>query len=247
MLWIGIACSVFIGVFLGLLGGGGSILTVPILLYIIKVDAHQAIATSLFVVGTTSFIGAVQHARLGQIDWRIGSTFGLASMVGAFFGGMLGSRLPGTFLLVFFAVMMLLTAAAMMRKKEVETQKIGPKRPFAWVLLDGVLVGAFTGMVGAGGGFLVVPALAILAGLPIRKAIGTSLFVIGLKSFAGFAGYMSSVEMPWKIVLYVTAAAIFGTFFGTRLSGRWSPQKLRRIFAIFVVVMACYVLIKELL
>lgn len=244
MFYLGVGLATLIGVALGLLGGGGSILTVPILLYVIGVEPHQAIAVSLFVVGSTSTIGAVQHARLGHIDWRIGIAFGLTSMVGAFVGAKLGARLPATLLLVFFATMMLLTAVAMLRKREAD-QVTPKKRPLALVLIDGVLVGGFTGMVGAGGGFLVVPALALLGGLPIRLAIGTSLMVISLKSFAGFAGYASRVQIPWTVALAVTAAAVLGTFVGTKLSRRWSPQSLRNGFAVFIIAMAIYILVRE--
>ncbi|MCB1042709.1 MAG: sulfite exporter TauE/SafE family protein [Acidobacteria bacterium] len=243
---LGLILSVAIGVSLGLLGGGGSILTVPILLYVFGASEHQAIATSLFVVGTTSGIGALQHARRGNVNFRVGMLFGIASMIGAFAGARVGSHLPGQLLLGLFAAMMLLTAGAMLRKRREPAQVSQSQRGVAWIIVDGLLVGAFTGMVGAGGGFLVVPALAVLGKLPIRQAMGTSLMVICFKSFAGFAGYVTSVELSWTLSLSVTVAAVAGTFIGTRMAHVWSPESLRRSFGYFVLAMAIYILLREL-
>jgi hypothetical protein len=163
---LAIALAVLVGLTLGMLGGGGSILTVPLLVYVAGLDAKAAIATSLLVVGVTSAVGAVSHARAGRVQWRTGLIFGAAGMVGAYTGGRVAHYIPGEILLLAFAAMMIATSVAMLRgRREVEAAKVHHQLPVARVLLDGVVVGLVTGLVGAGGGFLVVPALALLGGL----------------------------------------------------------------------------------
>jgi uncharacterized membrane protein YfcA len=238
--------SVFIGIALGLLGGGGSILTVPLLVYVAGLDAKAAIASSLFVVGVTSIFGLISHARAGRVRWRTGLIFGAAGMVGAFIGGKVGALLPGALLLVGFAVMMAITAVAMIRGRKASTGTRHGDLPIGHVLLDGVVVGFVTGIVGAGGGFLVVPALALLGGLPMPIAVGTSLLVIAMKSFAGFAGYASSVSIDWQVTLLVTAGAIVGAFIGSAAAGRIHPDKLRKGFGWFVLAMAAVILAQEI-
>ncbi len=251
---VGTALAVLIGVSLGLLGGGGSILTVPILVYVIGVATHEAIALSLLVVGTTSVAALVPHARAGRVRWKTGALFGATSMVGAFGAGKLAHHIPGTALLLFFGAMMLVTAVAMMRgQKEAvsastEEAPEGPisELPIAKIVLEGLGVGAVTGLVGAGGGFLVVPALVLFGKLPMRTAVGTSLLVIAMKSFAAFAGYLSSVEVDWGLGAMVTAAAVLGSLVGGRLAGVVPQDLLRRGFAWFVVVMAVFILSQEI-
>ena len=201
-----LALSVLIGLSLGVLGGGGSILTVPILVYVAGFEAKEAIAASLFVVGVTSAVSVFSHARAGRVMWRTGLLFGAAGMAGAFVGGLLGGHIPGQILLIAFALMMVATSIAMIRgrKKKADAGTEAPKHtelPLFRVLLDGLVVGLVTGLVGAGGGFLVVPALALLGGLPMAIAVGTSLVVIAMKSFAGLAGYLTTVELDWGITL----------------------------------------------
>lgn len=235
--------SILIGVSLGLLGGGGSILTVPILVYVAGQDAKTAIATSLLVVAATSAAGAISHARNGRVQWRTGLLFGAAGMAGAYGGGRLGEYIPGNWLLVAFGLMMAATAVAMLRGRRTPAQEDAEHRhPTFRILVDGVVVGLVTGLVGAGGGFLVVPALALLAGLPMHVAVGTSLVVIALKSTAGLVGYLHSVAIDWPLAFGVTAAAIAGTVVGGRLAGRVTQETLRRGFGWFVVVMAVFVL-----
>lgn len=239
--------SVLVGVSLGLLGGGGSILTVPILAYVAGLDAKEAIAASLFVVGATSAVSVVSHARNGRVRWRTGLTFGAAGMVGAFLGGLLGGYVPGTVLMIAFALMMLATAVAMIRGRR--GPAVAPRTgdlPVLKVVLEGLVVGLATGIVGAGGGFLVVPALVLLGGLPMSVAVGTSLLVIAMKSFAGLAGYLTSVQLDWPLVLGVTTAAVVGSFVGARLAGIVPEQVLRRGFGVFVLVMALVVIRQEL-
>lgn len=239
--------SIMIGLSLGLFGGGGSILTVPILTYVAGLDPKEAIAASLFVVGVTSIFSAVTHARQGRVKWRTPLIFGLASMVGAFLGGLAGGYIPGTVLMIAFAVMMVATSLAMIRGRK--TGKENSERtdlPMVKIVLEGLVVGLVTGLVGAGGGFLVVPALALLGGLSMPVAVGTSLVVIAMKSFAGLGGYLTSVSLDWGLVGAVTAAAIVGSVIGPRLAGKIPEAALRKGFGIFVLVMGFFVLAQEL-
>ncbi|CEA07276.1 Sulfite exporter TauE/SafE [Arthrobacter saudimassiliensis] len=248
VLTVTLALSVLIGVSLGLLGGGGSILTVPILTYVAGLDPREAIAASLFVVGVTSAVSAVSHARAGRVQWRTGLLFGAASMAGAFAGGLLGGRIPGTILMIAFALMMVATSVAMIRGRRKKAAGDGaPARlPIGKILAEGLVVGLVTGLVGAGGGFLVVPALALLGGLPMPLAVGTSLVVIAMKSFAGLGGYLTSVSLDWGLVGAVTAAAVVGSLLGARLAGKIPEAALRKGFGIFVLLMGAFVLVQEL-
>ena len=246
MIALGVALALLVGVSLGLLGGGGSILTVPILLYVIGMEPHEAIAASLFVVGTTSLMGTWGHARADNVAWREGLLFSVGGMSGAFAGGKLGSMIPGVVLLLLFAVMMLVTAVAMLRGRRGEENVKGTPRPFPLLFAEGLVVGGFTGMVGAGGGFLVVPALVLLTRLPVKRAIGTSLLVIALKSYAGLLGYLGDVAFPWRIALMVTAAAVCGSIVGARLAHFVSAARLRSAFAVFVLIMGLLILAREL-
>jgi uncharacterized membrane protein YfcA len=244
-----LALSVVIGLSLGVLGGGGSILTVPILVYVAGFEAKEAIAASLFVVGVTSAVSVLSHAREGRVMWRTGLIFGAAGMAGAFVGGLLGGHIPGQILLIAFAIMMVATSVAMLRgRKKKNDDGAAPAKhelPLGRVLLDGAVVGLITGLVGAGGGFLVVPALALLGGLPMSVAVGTSLVVIAMKSFAGLAGYLTTVQLDWGITLGVTAAAIVGSLIGSKLAGRIPEAALRKAFGWFVLAMGTFVLIQQ--
>ena len=250
--------AVFIGMAVGLLGGGGSILTTPLLIYVVGFDAKQAITASLFVVAITSIFGLISHARAGRVVWKTGLLFGVAGMVGAFIGGQIGARLPGIVLLIAFAIMMGVTAVAMIRGRQKVAGKSHGGRPIVRILIDGLVVGLVTGLVGAGGGFLVVPALVLLGGLAMPNAVATSLLVVAMKSFAGFFGYAlafgdgsfiswnSEIQLDWPIILIVTAAAIVGALVGSRLVGRIHPDLLRKIFGWFVLVMAVFILVQEI-
>ena len=249
-LLIALLLAALVGISLGLLGGGGSILTVPILSYVLGMQPREAIASSLFIVGTTSAIGMIAHARAGRVRWATGAVFGAAGMLGAFLGGLLGGYIPGAVLMVLFAVMMIVTATAMIRgrKKISESGHAAPEEglPLGRILLDGFLVGIATGLDGAGGGFLVVPALPLLGGLPMAVAVGTSLLVIAMKSFAGLGGYLLSVQVNWPVVLAFTAIAVAGSFAGAALAGRIPERTLRKGFGVFVLAMGGIVLAQEL-
>ncbi|WP_078954003.1 sulfite exporter TauE/SafE family protein [Streptomyces globisporus] len=244
-----VAASLLVGVSLGILGGGGSILTVPILVYLAGQGTKEAIATSLFVVGVTSLAALIPHARARRVRWRTGLLFGAFSMAGAYGGGRVAEYVPGTALLVAFALMMLATAVAMLRKPRDGRKKARLAHgdlPLKHIAVEGLVVGAVTGLVGSGGGFLVVPALAILGGLPMGIAVGTSLLVIAMKSFAGLAGHLSGVEIDWRLALTVTAAAVVGSLVGGRVAVRIPQDALRTAFGWFVVVMGVFVLAQQL-
>lgn len=238
--------AIAIGLSLGLLGGGGSILTVPLLTYVAGMDPKEAIAASLFVVGATSVLSTLTHARMGNVQWRTGLIFGAASMAGAFLGGLAGGYIPGVILMLAFAVMMIATAIAMLRGRKKRDTVEQTKLPLGKILIEGLVVGLVTGLVGAGGGFLVVPALALLGGLSMPVAVGTSLLVISMKSFAGLAGYLTTVSLDWPLVLGVTGMALIGALIGARLTKVVPEQALRKGFGIFVLVMGVFVLSQEL-
>jgi uncharacterized membrane protein YfcA len=243
---LGLALSVLIGVSLGFFGGGGSILTVPLLVYVFGLPPREAIASSLVVVGVASLVGTFQHWRAGNVRVRTALLFGSAGMSGAFLGGRAAAYFDGALLLVLFAAMMLLTSIAMWRGRRAPVASALPAHPAVGRLLaQGLAVGFLTGLVGAGGGFLIVPALALWGGLPMPAAVGTSLLVIVLNTAAGFAGYVGQVRVDLVLIASVTAAAIAGSFVGARLALRIAPASLRRAFAGFVLVMACFILVRE--
>lgn len=244
-----LALSVLIGLSLGLLGGGGSILTVPILVYAAGLDPKDGIATSLLVVGATSLCAMLFHARRGRVAWRVGFLFGVASMVGAYGGGRLAHVLPAKLLLAGFTLMMFVTALAMMRRRGGGAPREATAlhgAAFARVVAIGVAIGLLTGIIGAGGGFVIVPALVLLSGLPMRTAVGTSLLVIAMNSFAGFAGTLSHATIHWSLALAVTAASVVGSLLGAALAGRVKPESLRSGFAWFVLAMAMFMAFKQL-
>ena len=262
---LALALSLLIGLSLGILGGGGSILTVPVLVYALHLDPKTAIATSLFVVAVTSLGALLPHARAGRIRWKTAAVFGGAGMVGAFGGGRLAAYIPASLLMIGFAAMMLATAVAMIRGRRLPPgapdaagacpPATGPRaskpsakgRPAVGrIALDGLVVGVLTGLVGAGGGFLVVPALSLLGGLPLPVAIGTSLLVIAIKSLAGFAGHLGHVVVPWGVVLPITALAVTGSLLGARLVGRVPERALRLGFGWFVIFMALFILVRQM-
>jgi uncharacterized membrane protein YfcA len=237
--------ALLIGIVLGMLGGGGAILTLPMLVYVVGIEPKAAIAMSLFVVGSTSVVGATLHSRAGRVQWKIGAVFGAAAMGGAFAGGRLARFVPGSALLVAFAVVMLVTAIAMLRGR---SENAGETRPFALarVIALGAAVGIVSGLVGAGGGFLIVPALILFGGLAMRDAVGTSLFVIALQSFAGFAGHVAHVDLDWTLAGIVTAAAVIGTIAGASVGKKVSPDALRLGFAWLVLAMGLFMVARQL-
>lgn len=245
MMAVAVVLSLLIGVSLGLLGGGGSILTVPTLVYALGVESKPAIAASLVIVGVTSAVGAAQHAWAGRVRWKVGLIFGVAGMVGAALGGYGAGWFEGRTLLLAFAGLMVVTAVAMFRGRK-QIEGTGQLQSPLKIVLDGLVVGGVTGLVGAGGGFLVVPALVLLGGLPMAEAVGTSLLVIAMKSFAGFAGHAAHVEIDWGLTGLVSVMAVIGSLVGGRLAQRIDPERLRKGFAVFVLVMAAFQIAQEL-
>jgi hypothetical protein len=241
--WLG---ALAVGLVLGLLGSGGSILTVPVLVYLVGEPNKLAIAESLGIVTLISLVGAMPFAYRGQVDWRSVGLFGAPGMAGAYLGAYLSKFMPGTLQLAIFAAVMLL-AAMMMFRRTVPGSREDGVRAYWKVMLDGLGVGVLTGLVGVGGGFLIVPALVLLGGLPMHLAIGTSLFIISIKSISGFVKYIdvlgeAGLSIHWDLVLIFSLIGIVGSFVGGRI-GAYVPQaRLKRGFAVFLVLMGIIIL-----
>jgi hypothetical protein len=242
---LGFALAAVIGMSLGMLGAGGSILTVPVFVYVLGYDPKRAIAMSLLVVGATSLLGAVSHWRAGHVRFRVAATFGAVAMIGSYLGARLSVLVSGTTQLILFGVVMVLAAGFMLRSNGARTEFSDGSRaaaPAPLLVPLAVGVGLLTGMVGIGGGFLIVPALALAAKLPMKHAIGTSLLVISLNAFTGFVGYLGQVDVAWPVVMIFTAVAIGGVFAGSALARFVSPSALRKGFAVFLVAMGLFIL-----
>ncbi|OAH97089.1 hypothetical protein A1353_23520 [Methylomonas methanica] len=246
-----LSLAVIIGLLLGLLGGGGSMLTVPMLVYVLHIEPKLAIVTSFVVVGISSLMALIPHARRGSVCWKSGLFFGMAGMAGAFGGGRLAAHFSGDVLMTLFGLVSLSTGFLMLRGKRGDTKpnvgghitSVCPLRvPFFRVMFDGFLVGDLTGMVGVGGGFLIVPALTLLVGLPMQGAVGTSLLIIAMNALAGLSGYSQHVALDWDLTGLVTAGAIFGSAVGAWLSAYIKPAALRKAFGIMVIGVGGYVL-----
>ncbi len=242
---LGLALALLIGVSLGLLGGGGSVLTVPIFHYVLGYDVKPSIAMSLAVVGITSAAGALGRLRTGELNGRAVLTFAPVAMLGTFLGARLALLVPSAAQLVLFAVVMLAASYFMWRGRPADAAP--PARPHpVLVALIGGAVGVLTGLVGVGGGFLIVPALVLLLGVPVKEAVGTSLGVIALNSASGFAGYWGKVDVDLRMMAAFTAIAIAGVFLGTRLGRRVRPGHLRQGFAVLLVVVGVAILLRSL-
>jgi len=238
---LGYLLAVLIGISLGLLGGGGSILTVPTLVYVMNVEPKAAIAMSLPIVGITSLSGAIRHWRAKRIDLRIAFGFGVVAMIGSASAAMAARFIPGVVQLTLLGVVMLIAAVSMLRRRTSDEHAATTPHP---VLLGAAAlgVGALTGLVGIGGGFLFVPALVLLGGVPMKNAVGTSLVVIALNTAAGAVGYRGQATIDWSVVGAFTLCAVAGSLVGAQLVQRVSGEGLRRGFAGFLVVMAGLVL-----
>lgn len=246
-----LAMSMVIGLLLGLLGGGGSILTVPMLVYLLHVDPKRAIVTSFVVVGLSSLLALIPHARRGSVCWKSGLLFGVTGMAGAFGGGRLAGHFSADVLMALFGGICLLTGLFMMRSRRSEAEPGTANRPlsvcplqvpYVRVLFDGFFVGALTGMVGVGGGFLIVPALTLLVGFPMKGAVGTSLLVIAMNALAGLLGYSQHIDLDLELTAIVAGGTILGSGIGASLSAYVKPALLRRVFGVMVVMIAGYIL-----
>jgi uncharacterized membrane protein YfcA len=240
-----ILLSAAIGVSLGLLGGGGSVLAVPVLVYVAGVEAKEAVTMSLAIVGSTSLVASLLHQRQGNLDFKVAATFGSAGVAGAFLGAKLTALVSGSVLLLIFAALMLIVGALMLVRKKNEPSPTDEKRRRnpTKTLLVGAGVGVVTGFLGVGGGFLVVPALVLFAGVPMHLAIGTSLLVIAINSAAGFAGHWGQGQLHFTATAAFTLAAVLGTFAGERLAGRISAGRMRQLFAGFVILIALFLMV----
>jgi uncharacterized membrane protein YfcA len=243
---LAVVLSLLIGLTLGLLGGGGSILTVPVLIYALGVEEKSAIASSLLIVSITSAVAMLQHAKNGLVVWRVALAFAVAGAFGAFLGSRVSRLLPATVLLVLLAAVMLFAARAMWKgRKNPNASPATTPLPLVPIFAQGVGLGFMTGLLGAGGGFLIVPALLLLGGLSMPQAVATSLAVISMNAASGFASAIGHTSIDLKLTALVTACAVAGSFVGTRLTHVVEPNKLRRSFAVFVVLMAVFLLIKQ--
>ena len=260
---IGFAAAILIGISLGLIGGGGSILTVPVLVYILGVDPVLATAYSLFVVGSTSLVGAGTYMKKGLVNYKTALVFAIPSFIAVFLTRkFLVPALPDPLftvgeaiitknigIMVFFALIMLAASFSMIRGKKggdaADEEEV--KFNFPMIALEGSVVGVITGIVGAGGGFLIIPALVILAKLPMKMAVGTSLLIIAAKSLIGFLGDLSSQTIDWQMLLIFTSLSIVGIFIGSALSKKINEKILKTGFGWFVLVMGIYIITKELL
>jgi uncharacterized membrane protein YfcA len=244
---LGYLLALIIGLSLGLLGGGGSILTVPVLHYVLHYEVRQAVPMSLVVVGLTSGFGALQHRKAGAVIWSAALAFGPPAIVGALLGAELGLRTSGAVQLAVFAVVMIAAAVSMWAGRALLVGSPGgkapaPRRSLPLIVLFGALVGVLTGFVGVGGGFLYVPALVLFGGLTMKEAVGTSLVLILLSCIAGFLRYQGSLALDWSAIALFTAIAFLGVAAGTRLTRHVSQDTLRRGFAMLLFVMGALVL-----
>ena len=256
----GYFAALLIGLSLGLIGGGGSILTVPVLVYLFAIEPVMATAYSLFIVGATSLVGAIPKYRQGLVDLRTALIFGIPSIAAVYLTRMyIVPAIPehvfsigdfaitkSSLLLLLFAILMILASVSMIRNRpipEKEDQIVRYNYPL--IIAEGLLMGTLTGLVGAGGGFLIIPALVLLSRLPMKVAVGTSLVIIGAKSLIGFLGDIANYEIDWKFLLLLTAIAILGIFAGNLLSNRVSSDKLKKGFGWFVLAMGIYILLRE--
>lgn len=255
--------AICIGVVVGLVGGGGSILAVPILTYLFYLNPVTATAYSLFIVGTSALFGAIKNMQKGLVDFRTGITFAIPAFIAVYItrkyivpaipehivtiGEFIVTKNIG--IMIFFAFIMLLASVSMIKNRK-ENSVENPEKPkfnYPLILLEGAVVGVLTGIVGAGGGFLIIPALVLMAKLPMKKAVATSLMIIAIKSLIGFIGDVENLIIDWTFLLSFTALSIIGIFIGIYLSNFIEGKKLKKGFGYFVLIMAVYILFKELL
>lgn len=258
----GYLSSIIIGVSLGLIGGGGSILTVPVLVYLFSVDAVLATAYSLFIVGLTSAVGSFSYFRKKLVNIRTAIVFGVPSIAAVFFTRAyvvpaipaeimtIGSLVitKSILMMVIFASLMIAASYSMIKKDKTIKVDTDQKQKFNYplIIIEGAVVGLLTGLVGAGGGFLVIPALVVLSKLPMKEAVGTSLVIIAAKSLIGFLGESSETIIDWTFLMKISGFAIIGIFIGTALSKKIDGDKLKPAFGWFVLVMGIYIIIREL-
>jgi uncharacterized membrane protein YfcA len=250
---LGVSLALLVGFVLGLLGGGGSVLTVPILVYALGVKVKPAIAMSLCVVGLVALIGFLSHLRQRTVAPRVALVFGPFAVIAAFVGARIAKHIPSTIQLVLFGIVGLAGSYLMLRgalKKskgasEIDYEFHADKRMLVELALQALGVGLLTGIIGVGGGFLIVPALVLVARLPMRLAIGTSLLVITMNALSGFAGYIGHIAIDWNLVAWFTGIAAVGAVVGTLISKRVPQQQLRQVFGVLMILVSLYVLYRR--
>lgn len=261
---LGFIAALIIGIVLGLIGGGGSILTVPVFVYLLNIDPIIATAYSLFVVGTTALVGTLWNARKGMVDFKSGIIFAIPALIAVYLtrrfvvpiipnelfqlGDFMVTKSIG--IMLFFAIIMLVAAYFMIKGSkhddENEVEKV-VQYNIPMILIEGTLVGFLTGIVGAGGGFLIIPALVLLAKLSMKKAVATSLLIIAIKSLIGFIGDVQNIAIDWTFLIAFTLFAVFGIFSGIYLSKFINGNRLKKSFGWFVLIMGIYIVIQEIL
>ncbi|MDB0031829.1 sulfite exporter TauE/SafE family protein [Alphaproteobacteria bacterium] len=261
MFILGLLGAFVMGSVLSLLGAGGSILTMPVLVYLFSIPALEATSYSLLIVGLTALLGSIGYFRQGTIDIKTAIIFGIPSILGVLLARhyllpsipnefKLGVFITKDFVIMFvFSVLMILAALMMMKKnqKKSHTQDI-PKNKFFLVVLEGLVVGGVTGFVGAGGGFLIIPALVLLAGLEMKIAVGTSLIIIALKSIIGFGGdLIGGFQTDWILVFYIMSATLVGVLVGNFLSQKFTGEQLKKYFGIMVLVIGFYIVTEQII
>ena len=259
---LGYFSAIFIGITLGLIGGGGSILTVPVLVYILTIEPILATAYSLFVVGLSALVGTFRNIKKGNIDVEIGVIFALPSLLAVYFTRRyLVPSIPQDILvlenftlskeigiMLFFALVMFLAGISMIRGRKENIEVKNKKINYPILIIEGLFVGVFTGLVGAGGGFLIIPALVLLAGLPMKNAIATSLMIIAIKSLLGFTGDLSTtLNIDWTFLITFSAFSILGMRIGLYMSKFIEAEKLKKLFGYFILFMAVFVFTKEII
>lgn len=237
--------AVLIGLSLGLLGSGGSIITVPLLIYVADEPAKLAIAESLFIVGCISAFGSISYIKRGLVSWKFVLLFGLPSMFGTYFGAWTSQFVSGEFQLLIFSIVMLIASRSMFTPVTSTSSEVAASRNL-FVISAGILVGAIAGFVGVGGGFLIVPALFLLGKLAFQQAIGSSLVIIMMQSFIGYLKYQNVLQqfaltMNWKTVLVIVFMGILGSMLGVRIMDKIPQQQVRKLFAIVLVVLGIYI------
>ena len=264
MEFLGYGAAVIMGLTLGMIGGGGSILTVPILVYLFAVNPMLATAYSLFIVGLTALVGGVSYYQKGEVDLKTGFIFAVPSFIGVYLTrAYVIPNLPETvftignlavskslLIMLVFAVLMVVASLSMIQSKKTEQKKmdLSVVQKTLLISLEGLVVGAITGFVGAGGGFLIIPALVVLVGMPMKIAVGTSLFIIAAKSLIGFIGDVQhQAFIDWQLIITLALIAVAGLFVGMKLSKKVSEKTLKKGFGIFVLVMGSFILIDQLL
>lgn len=246
MIVLELALGFGIGLSLGLLGGGGSLLTVPALIYLAGQTPRAAVTTSLVIVGANSMVGALFHGSLRRLDWKVALVFGSAGMLVSYLSANISNQIAPELLLAAFAFLMIGIGTMLLTRQPKEEVFEHVSKPLWLVLTSGAGVGLLTGIFGVGGGFLVVPALVMLVGLPVQVAVGTSLVVIAMNSAAGFLGHVGDGSIDWMVTLVFTSSGLLGTFSGMKLSQRLSSSKLQKAFAVFVIALAAFLLIDNL-